>query len=488
MLAPRSDAPPRRKRSAQLNLSSRTKASRKDRKPDKKKLTLNDVRGKVKAMADSDQLLMSKIYDDATIELIFEAVCPDDSVRRNRIFSTPVTLSLFVQQVLSKNRGCKEVISLLNKQRKAEHLSEVSTNTTSYCQARLRLPLVLIEKLMYTTADLALNALPADWLWNGHRVLLVDGLVVHAPDTPENQEKYPQPNSQKPGMGFSQIRMCAAICLTTGVVTDVQYGPVEGKKTGEATLFRQMFRQFKKGDIIVADSNFECFRDMAMLGAQGVYMVCNINGTRTSPFSGPCTVTEDKIVTLKRPDCDASRFSRQEWERLPKTLDVRIIRYTVKGRQSELTIVTTLLDSDAYPADAVAELYKHRWACELDINSIKSVMGMTWLSCHTPAMLERELMVYLLAYNLVRVTMCDAARIASVKPRDLSFKNAKDSWLHLGQDGRELEDYAWLLWSIADSPLRKRPGRKEPRKIKRRSSKYEKMKLPRAQEKAALSP
>lgn len=488
MLAPRSKTPSRHDRLAKLNLSSKTKTSRKDRKKDKKKLTLNDVQMKVKAMVDSDQLLMSRIYDDAAIELICEEVSPDDSLRRNRIFSTPVTLSLFVQQVLMKNRGCKEVVSLLNKQRKAEHLPEVSTNTTSYCQARMRIPLALIERLMHKTADLAFNALPVGWLWKGHRVLLVDGLVVHGPDTPDNQEKYPQPNSQQPGMGFSQIRICAAICLTTGVVTDVQYGPVEGKKTGEATLFRQMFSQFIKGDIVVADSNFECFRDMAMLSAQGVYTVCNINGTRTSPFSGPCKVTEEKIVTLKRPDCDASRFTREEWERLPETLDVRIIRYKVKGRQSELTIVTTLLDTRTYPADAVAELYKHRWACELDINSIKSVMGMTWLSCHTPEMLERELMVYILAYNLVRITMCDAARIACVKPRDLSFKNAKDSWLHLGQDGRELDDYAWLLWSIADSPLRKRPGRKEPRKIKRRSNKYEKMKMPRAQEKAALFP
>ncbi len=100
--------------------------------------------------------------------------------------------------------------------------------------------------------------------------MLVDGLVVSAPDTPENQEKYPQPSSQKPGLGFPQIRLLASICLTTGVVTDVRYGPVEGKKTGEATLFRQMFSRFTLGDIVVADSNFECYRDMAILAAQGV--------------------------------------------------------------------------------------------------------------------------------------------------------------------------------------------------------------------------
>ena len=488
MLAPRSNAQARRKRLANLNRSSKTKTSRNERKEDKKKLTLDDVRKQVKVMIDLDQLLMSKIFDDATIEQIYGELSPQGSEHRNRIFTIPVTLSLFVQQVLVKNRGCKEVISLLNKKRKAENLTEVSTNTTSYCQARMRIPLALIEKLMFKTADLAFGSLPADWRWSDHRVLLLDGLVVHGPDTPDNQEKYPQPSSQKPGLGFSQIRMCAAICLTTGVVTDVQYGPVEGIKTGEKTLFRKMFPKFMKGDIIVADSNFESYRDMATLKAQGAYMVCNINGTRTSPFSGPCKMTEEKIETLARPKFDASRFTRKEWEQLPETLDVRIIRYKVKGRKSEITIVTTLLDTQAYPADAVAELYKHRWECELDIRSIKSVMGMTWLSCHTPQMLERELMVYFLAYNLVRVAMCDAARIRNVTPRDLSFKNAKDSWLNLGLDGRELTDYAWLLWSIADSPLRKRHGRNEPRKLKRRDRKYDEMKMPRTQEKAVLFP
>lgn len=488
MLAPPKESRPRRPARAQLNRSSRTKTAAADRKPAKKKQTLDAVRRKVKAMADSDELLLSKLFDDSSVKALLQKIDPKEVVRRDRVYSVPVTLSLFVQQVLSKDRGCKEVITLLNKRRKAEQLSEVSTNTTSYCGARMRIPLLLIEKLTQQTAQLAFNRLPADWKWRGHRVMLIDGLVVSAPDAPESQAKYPQPSSQKPGLGFPQIRLCASICLTTGVVTDIRYGPVKGKKTGEATLFRKMFSRFAPGDIVVADSNFECYRDMATLAAQGVHVVCNMNGTRTSPFTGPCKMIDDKIVTLPRPGFDKSRFTREEWEQLPETMAVRIIRYKVKGRNSEVTIVTTLLDTEAYPAEAVAELYKFRWNCELDIRSIKTVMGMTWLSCHTPEMLERELMVYFLAYNLIRVTICDAAQIADCRPRDISFKNAKDSWLQLGQDGQEINDIAWLLWSIADSRLRNRARSSEPRKIKRRSSKYEKMKLPRDQEKLALSP
>ncbi|XZE20427.1 IS4 family transposase [Pirellulaceae bacterium SH449] len=488
MLAPRKDAPRSRPARAKLNRSSRTKTPQANRKAPKKKQSLNEVRSKVKAMLDSDELLLPKLFDNASINAMLSEIRPETVVRRNRLYTIPITISLFVQQVLSKNRGCKEVITLLNKQRKQQQLSEVSTNTTSYCEARMRIPLELIERLNQETARLAFDQLPADWRWRGHRVLLVDGLVVNAPDTPENQKKYPQPSSKQAGLGFPQVRLCVSVCLTTGIVTNVQYGPVEGKKTGETTLFRKMFDRFRPGDIVVADSNFESYRDMAMLAAQGVYTVCDKKGTRTSPFTGPYSKIEDKTVVLTRPGFDRSRFTREEWEKLPETMQVRIIRYKVDGRKSEVTIVTTLLDQEKYPAEAIAELYKYRWECELDIRSIKSVMGMDWLSCHTPEMLERELMVYFCAYNIIRVTMCDAAKIADCKPRDLSFKQAKDSWLHLGQDGCKINDLAWLLSSIAHAPLRKRSRPSEPRKIKHRNAKYEKLKRPRDQEKQALSP
>ena len=153
----------------------------------KKKLTLDDVRKQFKVMTDSDQLWMCKIFDDATVEQIYRELSPQDSEHRKRIFTIPVTLWLFVQQVLSKDRGCKEVVGLLNKKRKAENRSEVSTNTTSYCQARMRIPLTLIEKLMYATADLAFGSLPTDWRWSDHRVLLLDGLVVHGTRYQVNQ-------------------------------------------------------------------------------------------------------------------------------------------------------------------------------------------------------------------------------------------------------------------------------------------------------------
>jgi hypothetical protein len=492
LLAPTEIAPKSEKSRrliSKLNQSSKTKTARDKRKKDKKQLSLHTVRQRVEELMANDDLRLMKVFDNSKIKSILSEIDGTDGVcRRDRIYTTQTTLMLFVQQVLTKDAGCKEMVTLLNKQRKAKNLSAVSTNTTSYCQARKRIPLELLRLLMREFADLGASDPPADWQWHQHRVLLVDGLVVTGPDTPDNQATYPQPTSQKPGLGFPQLRHCALICLATGVVQDVAYSGVLGKTTGEQTLFRSMFSTLLPGDIVVADAIFESYRDMATLKGLGVNVVCDMNGSRESPFTGRCEAIEDVDKVLSRPGFNPARFTREEWEALPLTLETRMIRYRVNGRKDEITIVTTLTNRELYPAADVAGLYKHRWECEPDIRSIKSVMGMANLSCHTPEMLERELMTYYLAYNLVRVAIVDAAKVSDVKPRDLSFKNAKASWLQLGQDGVEVNDYAWLLWSIADAPLRKRPGRKEPRKVKRRANKYPALNNARAKEKEAYSP
>jgi hypothetical protein len=491
------------KRSKAKKLAAKIKAGNKARsnnnsvkvKP-KKSITLEQVRKEVEELYNSNELLLSKVFDDECVQRLAQKF---GVTGRQRSFTIPKTLALFVQQMLSNKYGCQAIVHHFNVQRKAENLRPVSTNTSSYCEARHRIPAVLIKTLMHRTSGLVESNVPSDWMWQDRRAILLDGMVVDAPDTEANQEVYPQPSSQKPGLGFPQIRQTVAISLATGVVLDVKYGPVEGKKTGEATQFRKMVSTFRPGDIIVADSNFECYRDLATMKQRGIDMVCDKNGSRTSPFTGTCQGIEETIKRLHKPCFDKSRFTRMQWESLPAYLDVRIIRYKIAGRKKEVTIVTTLLDTVQYTAEEIAQLYGFRWICELDIRSIKSVMGMAELSCRTPEMLERELLAYFLAYNLVRLAMVDAAKIAKLTPRQISFKSAKDAWLTLGtktkiddsadiQEAEAIEanDYAWLLWSIATSKLTPRPGRQEPRKIKRRNSKYEFLKQPRRKEKAEL--
>jgi hypothetical protein len=131
----------------------------------------------------------------ATIKTTLTKFNSNSIKSRERIYTPQITLSLFVQQVLTKDASCLKSVTLLNKIRKAKQLSEASLNPISYCHARARLPLKFIESLTWQAAGVAMSRVPKDWLWCGHLVLLVDGFVVNAPDMPVNQEKYPQPTS-----------------------------------------------------------------------------------------------------------------------------------------------------------------------------------------------------------------------------------------------------------------------------------------------------
>ncbi len=330
---------------------------------------------------------------------------------------------------------------------------------------------------------------PQAWLWKNRRVVLVDGCTTRAADTKANQEAFPQPSTQKPGLGFPQVRELIAVSLSSAAVLDVQIGPVEGKHTGELSLFRKMMPVFRRDDVVVADANFDSYIDMATLKQRRIDFVSAIAGSRTSPFTGKCRCIEDKRVALKRPKFNSDRFTREQWEALPKFLHVRMIRYQTDGRNEEITIITTLLNQERYPARSIAELYGFRWNCELDIRSIKTVMGMEELRCKSPQMLRREIYNYLLAYNLVRAAMCDAARLTDQTPRKLSFKNAVQVIIEYAVlDSRDHTTFAQVLWSIATNNVGDRPGRKEPRKIKLRKSKYSKMTRPRNEEREALYP
>jgi len=179
--------------------SAKTSTKRKARKSP----TLAQIRKEIIARRDSDELLLPKIFDDQTVDQLARKFGP---AGRERVYTIARTTSLFIHQVLSKKGGCQEIVHRFNAQRKSENLLPVSTNTSSYCEARHRIPVKLLKSLMHRTAGLAESKVPSDWLWQDQRVILLDGLVVDAPDTPENQEVYPQPSSQKPGLGFKYVK------------------------------------------------------------------------------------------------------------------------------------------------------------------------------------------------------------------------------------------------------------------------------------------
>lgn len=436
------------------------------------------VEQRIKQLRAKKEIRLDDVFSDQDVHRLVNELNVEF---RERYFTPAVTLGLFVSQTLSRDDACSTVVTKFNRERKRKHLSPICEDASAYCKARAKLPVELIDQLSHRVVTKAEAKTPDAWKWNGLDVYLVDGLVLRAPDTAANQEGYPQPSSQADGLGFPQVRVVVVTSLATGCIRHYNTGQVEGKRTGEVTLFREKHGDFNAGDVVVGDSNFESFHDAVLLNRHQVKLVFGINGTRTSPFDGTvCKTVDDKRVTVSKPKFDKTRFTRAEWAALPDKITYRMIRYRVQGRKTEITIVTTLLDDRRYSAREIAELYGLRWDVEIDICSYKSTMQMGELRCHTPENLEREIAAAVLGYNLVRLLMADTAAVIEVHPREISFSDARDAWLNFRYELETPHDLMWIILSASSRLVRGRPGRDEPRAIKRRGlTKYPKLKEPR---------
>jgi len=313
---------------------------------------------------ESHQMRLSMIFADEEVNEICAKLNPEKKTRR-RAFTPAQTLGLFVAQTLSRNEACSTVVNRFNKERKLKGLMPVSDDASGYCRARVRLPTAFINDLSNRLSAIARKKALSTWKWKGRYVYLIDGFVLRAPDTLENQQKYPQPSSQKVGLGFPQVRVVAATSLASGCIDAYCIAAVEGQGTGEATLFRGIIDQFKPMDIILGDSNFESYHDVALLWMRGIDAVMCISGNRNSPLEGECHCIEETVQKIPKPNLDLNRFTREQWNALPAELTYRIIRYQTAGRSQTITIVTTLLNADLYPAEDMAILYGLRWDIEV---------------------------------------------------------------------------------------------------------------------------
>jgi hypothetical protein len=414
---------------------------------------------------------------------------------RERVYSPIATLWVFLSQVLAADHSCRDAVARLLAWRVAQKMSPCSRDTASYCEARQKLPLKLIQQLTSDVAGQMEQQAEASWLWKGRHVKIVDGSTVSMPDTPQNQAVYPQSSNQPPGVGFPIARLVAVFSLATGAVLDMALASIHGKQTGENTLFRGLRQALQPGDVLLGDCLFSSFRELATCLMQGVDIVTKQHVTRRTDFRrGRWLGTLDHVVTLSRPKFTSHRFTRAEWEQLPPELQVREIRFRISQRgfrPQEITLVTTLLDADLYPAHEIAALYRERWHCELDLRSLKQSLQMGHLRCKTPEMVQKEVWMHLLAYNLIREVAAEAARKHGGLPRSVSFQgavqtiNAFATYLpRCAQQRQDLWDY--MLRAIATLKVGDRPNRIEPRKLKRRNAKYTWMAEPRTEERRRL--
>jgi hypothetical protein len=408
---------------------------------------------------------------------------------RRRIFSKENTFWAFFSQVLDADGGCKEVIRKLQSYASIKGVKVPSSSTASYCTARKKLDEQMLSGIFDHTAA-QLNKMPKDGLLNNRRVIVVDGTGVSMPDTPENQKAWPQWSSQKPGCGFPTARLCACFSLESGALLSYAIG---NKKSHELLMFRKQWKVFKQGDIFLGDKGFCSYFDIASLKEQGVDSVVTL--ARRAPVRPSGSLKElgpdDLLITWERPLYTTKlSYSKEEWEALPQELVLRQVKVRVKYRGFRTQwfhIVTTLLDVSRYPAEELAELYFKRWDVELFFRDIKITMGLDVLRCLTPEMIRKEILMYFITYNCVRRLMCEAAEKASIGVRIVSFKGsvqALRSWEpHLNQAKiSRMERFRLigdLYEAITNTPIRKRPGRSEPRCLKRRKKNYQLMTSPR---------
>ena len=397
---------------------------------------------------------------------------------RERTYPPTVVLSMFIKQVLDADGSCQRAVNGWAAQRVAEGLSAQSVRTGGYCKARQRLPTALARAMTHETGRLLCSHAEPAWRWRGRVVKLVDGTGVSMPDTPENQARYPQPSSQAPGVGFPQARVVGVVCLSSGAVVDAAMGPLEGKGHGELSLYRGLMNAFNPGDVMLADALYCSYWLVATLQARGVDVLFEQHGSRSTDFRrGRRLSTRDHRVRWTKPRERPSWMTREEHERFPDEIEVRETK--VDGR----ILVTTMLEPRKVGKRALSKLYAKRWNAELDIRNIKTTLGMEVLRCRTPEMVEKEFWVNLLAYNLVRLLMAQAARESGLEPRQMSFKHTIQMWtewtqLHRGMPAEAYRDD--LLRLIAQVIVGERPGRIEPRAQKRRPKPYPWLKVPRA--------
>src|ERR1700739_3688200 len=346
----------------------------------------------------------------------------------DRIFTPLVTLWVFLGQVLSADHSCRAAVARLIAHRVSRGQKPCSAETGAYCQARRRLP----ETFFADVACSAGRSLDAraeqDWLWKGRRVYLFDGTTVTMPDTPENQKAYPQVYNQKPGLGFPIARIGAVISLACGAIVNLGFCQYAGKGQGEVSLLRRLWDVLRPGDVLLGDCLMANWATIVLLQQRGIELVSRLNKAhRKADFRrGQRLGPDDHVVQWRKPTSIRS-LDRETYHALPDSITVRETRIRVRQtgfRTREIVVVTTLLDPKQTTKEDLATLYRARWHNELDLRSLKSAMQMGELRCKTPELVRKEVWTHILAYNLIRTVMAQAATRHGVAPRTISFTGA----------------------------------------------------------------
>jgi hypothetical protein len=422
-----------------------------------------------------------------------EQICRElGYVWRQSTLDPATTVYAFLRQVLAGNTACDHV----------PHLSGLDVTGEAYCKARARLPAELFQRLMQAVAQAAIQSDEAAARWRGHRLWHLDGSGCSMPDTPELQQAFGQSGMQKPGCGFPVAHLLTLFHATSGLLMQMVSSPL---RTHDMSQAHRVHEALEPNDVVVGDRGFCSYAHLALLAMAGVFALFRIHqrtivdfrkrrahvppkarGKKGRPATGKPSSRwvkslgkRDQIVEYFKPLQRPEWMSREDFARLPDSILVRELKYRVTQRGfrvREVTVVTTLLDADLYPAAKIAELYCQRWEIETNLRHLKQTLHMDVLRTKTVAGIHKELAMFAIVYNLVRLIMLRSAKRQDVAVNRISF----------------IDGQRWLCHAQSNSPLRKlaivpdRPNRYEPRAKKRRPKEYDLMSKPRQQLKEAL--
>jgi hypothetical protein len=427
--------------------------------------------------ADIAQFLSSRLIEEVCVTI--------GHVWRDRILDPATTVHLFVLQILHGNTACSQV----------PRLGGVQCTGEAYGQARQRLPLAVLKFLLRALSQhLGGSTMLDEGRWHGHRTFLVDGSSASMPDTPELQKAYGQPGVQKPGCGFPVMHLMALFHASTGFLLNVVTAPL---RTHDMSRVAQVHPDLEADDIVVGDRGFCSFAHLALLAARGIFGVFRVHQKQIVSFRPHRRTASKSSRKRKQRGLPSSRWlrrlgrhdqlveyvksekrykptwlSEEMYAALPERIIVRELRFRIveRGRRTRLiTLATTLLDAERYPKDDLAELYGQRWQIETNFRHLKQTLRMDTLHCKTVAGVQKELQVYALVYNLVRLVMLEAAHRQGAAVDRISFIDAV-RWL------------ADAIYGAVELKLRlvpNRPGRFEPRAVKRRPKEYDRLNQPR---------
>ena len=409
---------------------------------------------------------------------------------RERIFTLARTVWCWLWQALQAHASCREAVQQVQALFALHQAGDVDSQNSAYCQARDKIPAALLQKLFQTSAGSVEQAAPgiARPLLQNRRVQVVDASGTRLPDTAKNRAAFPPSANLPAGTGFPYLRLVVLFSLASGALLAQASG---AQSVHELRLLFSLLPHLQRGDILLGDRSYGCYVVAAVLQSCGVDLLSTVSTRcrkvdfrRAAKRLGPM----DALFVWKKPSSVSPLCTAAQWRALPAEIFVRLLRVRVARRgfrASTLVVVTTLLDPHLYPAAEIVATHARRWRLEMCLDDVKTTLGMEGLRCQSPAMVKKELLVFLTAYNLIRWLMAQVATEHHVALERLSFKGTLDGfrqWSHTMAQRRSRAQAAKLwpqfLASIAADLLPERPGRHEPRAVKKRS-KYPRLNKPR---------